>query len=162
MQRSCKPQNERDGDAFVPLVLSYHTVWLYNSITSKLRGQCLFGIFLFFVQNQQTYFISSQQTSGGEPAESPRSTRGETAKEIAERHIQKVTKIQRAWEVLTDDKEYPKCIVRKQQQKSMCQKSYNALTCTKNTGKNKNGSPTRGDDNQVLSRLRKQKQKSKI
>ena len=84
------------------------------------------------------YFLNPQQTSGGEPAQSSRSTRGETAKEIAERHIQKVTKIQRAWEVLTDDKEYPKCIVRKQQ-KSMCQKSYNALTCTKNTGKIKMG-----------------------
>ena len=98
----------------------------------------MFGIFLIFCPKSTNifYFLNPQQTSGGEPAESLRSTRGETEKEIAERHIQKETKIQRAWEVLTDDKEYPKCIVRKQQ-KSVCQKSYNALTCTKNTGKQK-------------------------
>ena len=79
----------------------------------------MFGIFLILCPKSTNifYFLNPQQTSGGEPAESPRSTRGETAKEIAERHIQKVTKIQRAWEVLTDDKEYPKCIVRKQQKK---------------------------------------------
>ena len=98
----------------------------------------VWNIFIFCPKSTNIfYFLNPQQTSGGEPAESPRSTRGETAKEIAERHIQKETKIQRAWEVLTDDKEYPKCIVRKQQ-KSMCQKSYNALnclTCTKKYGK---------------------------
>ena len=86
----------------------------------------VWNIFKFFNPKSANifYFLNPQQTSGGEPAENPRSTRGETAKVITERHIQKVTKIQRAWEVLTDDKEYPKCIVRKQQQKSMCQKSY--------------------------------------
>ena len=124
----------------------------------------MFGIFLIFCPKSTNifYFLNPQQTSRGEPAENPRSTRGETAKEIAERHIQKVTKIQRAWEVLTDDKEYPKCIVRKQQQKYVPEK----LQCTymyKKYGKKEIqlGSPTRGDDNQVLSRLRKQKQTQK-
>ena len=121
----------------------------------------VWNIFFYPKSTNIFYSLNPQQTSGGEPAESPRSTRGETAKEIAERHIQKVTKIQRAWEVLTDDKEYPKCIVRKQQKRLCTRKVTMHLHVQKIREKrNKNGSPTRGDDNQVLSRLTKQKLKN--